>query len=94
MRPFLGNVAVGAGSTHAGAVRVMHGGFVFFVNVVPHLVAGDTKGFSIGYLHGSVEAPPEDNPGHEESRNSEQGELSAPLQNGFPGRDERLSVFR
>ena len=70
--PIPGDMAIGTGSPHPGAVPEMHRVPVFTVDVVPHLVAGDTECFSIGDLESGVESSPEEHSGQEQSRNRNQ----------------------
>ncbi len=70
--PIPGDVAIGTGSPHPGAVAVMHRVPVFTVDVVPHLMAGDTERFPIGDLEGGVEGSPEENSGQEQTKDRNQ----------------------
>ena len=70
--PIPGDVAIGTGSPHPGAVAEVHRVPVFTVDVVPHLVTGDAERFPIGDLESGVEGSPEENSGQEQSRNRNQ----------------------
>jgi hypothetical protein len=60
MEPVVGNVTVGASGADARSVREVNGLLQFFVNVIPHFVAGDAELLGIGNLHRPVETAPED----------------------------------
>src|SRR5262245_40592966 len=60
MKPVVGNVTVGASGADARSVPEVNGLLQFFVNVIPHFVAGDAELLGIGDLHRPVETAPED----------------------------------
>lgn len=60
-RPFIGDVAIGAGRPHPGAIRVVHRFFVFQVHVVPHFMTRDAECLLISEFHRRVKTTPADN---------------------------------
>src|SRR5262245_33667835 len=60
MEPVVGNVTVGASGADARSVPEVNGLLQFFVNVIPHFVAGNAELLGIGELHRPVETAPED----------------------------------
>ena len=68
MYPWTWHVAIGAGSTHTGTVVVVNGMGVLLIDILFHLVAGDTELHGIGYLHGGIESTPEDNTNNHEEK--------------------------
>ena len=58
VHPVPGHMAVRAYSPDPGAVGVMDGVFIFPVDVVSYLMAGNAEGLGIGQFHGPVESSP------------------------------------
>jgi hypothetical protein len=82
--PVLGDVTIGTGSPHPGAVAVVHRVPVFTVDVLPHLVAGDAERFPIGELESGVEGSPEENSRHEQTGNRNQWAAGGEVKQQFP----------
>lgn len=69
MNPIFGNMAIWAACPNTAFVCKMNGGFVFWVDVIFHLVTGNTKFFGVGQFHAEIESTPKENTGNEDENN-------------------------